>query len=208
MGRGNSRMKIRKTLLASMLSGVILAVTAPSAVLADDLADKCDHCHGKNGNSEDEKVPSIAGFSAVTLEEIIEDYKSGERPADKYKPKDGDETDMLEISKKLSDDDIKKIAAHYAGQKFIPQKQPFDAALAKKGAKVHKKNCEKCHADNGSNADDDAAILAGQWRSYLKRQMDLILAKERTVPKKMRKKIKKLKEGDVEALIEFYASQQ
>jgi sulfide dehydrogenase cytochrome subunit len=201
-------MKNSKKFLASMLTGLALAVSLPIMVQAGDLTDKCDNCHGKNGNSEDEKVPSIAGFSAVTLEDIIESYKSGDRPADKYKPKDGEETDMLEISKKLSDDNIKKVAEHYASQKFIPHKQPFDAKLAKKGAKVHKKRCEKCHSDNGSNADDDAAILAGQWRGYLKRQLDLIVSGERTVPKKMKKKIKKLKDGDVEALIEFYASQQ
>ncbi|WP_457668758.1 c-type cytochrome [Thiolapillus sp.] len=201
-------MKSTKKALVSILTGLALAIALPAMVQASELTDKCDSCHGKNGNSEDDKVPSIAGFSAVTLEEIIEDYKSEERPADKYKPKDGEETDMLEISKKLSDDDIKKVTAHYAAQKFTPHKQAFDAKLAKKGAKVHKKRCEKCHSDNGSNADDDAAILAGQWKGYLKRQMDLIISKERTVPKKMRKKIKKLKDGDVEALLEFYASQQ
>ena len=198
-------MKMKNRLSVAAL-GVLMVMSMP--VLASDLTDKCDNCHGKNGNSEDDKVPSIAGFSAVTLEDAIEAYKSGDRPADKYKPKDGEETDMIEISKKLSDDDIKKSSAHYASQKFIPHKQTFDAKLAKKGAKVHKKRCEKCHSDNGANAEDDAAILAGQWKGYLKRQFDLIIAKEREVPKKMKKKIKKLKDGDTEALIEFYASQQ
>jgi len=193
------------------LAGLILAagmlVVIP-ALHAEDVIEKCDSCHGKNGNSEDDKVPSIAGFSQVTIEDAMEAYKAEERPADKYKPKDGEETDMVEIAKKLSDENMKKAAAHYASQKFIPHKQTYDAALARKGAKVHKKRCEKCHSDNGANAEDDAAILAGQWRGYLKRQLDLIVSGERDVPKKMKKKIKKLKDGDVEALIEFYASQQ
>lgn len=189
-----------------LLAGMLLFVASP--LMASELTDKCDSCHGKDGNSEDDKVPSIAGFSAVTIEDIMHEYKSDERPADKYKPKDGEETDMVEISKKLSDDDIKAVAKHYAGKTFRPHKQPFDAKLAKRGAKVHKKRCEKCHSDNGSNADDDAAILAGQWRAYLQRQFDLIKSKERQVPKKMWKKFKKLKEGDDRALIEFYVSQQ
>lgn len=201
-------MKIRTRALVITLASLVLAFSLPMMAYASELTDKCDNCHGKNGNSEDDKVPSIAGFSAVTLEETIEAYKSGDRPADKYKPEDGEETDMIEISKKLSDDDIKKSSAHYASQKFIPHKQTFDAALAKKGAKVHKKRCEKCHSDNGANAEDDAAILAGQWKGYLKRQFDLIISKKREVPKKMKKKMKKLKDGDVERLIEFYASQQ
>ncbi len=194
--------------LVSLLVSLALMALAPVMVQADDLTDKCDHCHGKNGNSEDEKVPSIAGFSSTVIEDAMAAYKNEERPADKYKPKDGEETDMIAIAKKLSDDDVKKAAAYYAKQKFMPHKQPFDAALAKKGAKVHKKRCEKCHSDNGSNAEDDAAILAGQWKAYMKRQFDLIVSGERDVPKKMKKKIKKLKDGDVEALIEFYASQQ
>jgi len=200
-------METRGKMVIGLMGGALLALSF-SLVSASELTDKCDSCHGKNGNSKDDKVPSIAGFSAVTIEDIMNQYKERERPADKYKPKDGEETDMQEIANKLSDEQIKEVAKHYAAQKFIPHKQPFDAKLAKKGAKVHKKRCEKCHSDNGSNAEDDAAILAGQWKGYLKRQFDLILSKERTVPKKMRKKMKKLKPGDVEALIEFYASQQ
>jgi len=191
---------------SAILAGLLLSLAMPLA--ASELTDKCDSCHGKNGNSEDDKVPSIAGFSAVTIEDIMSQYKEKDRPADKYKPKDGEETDMQEIAGKLSEAQIKEVASYYAKQKFIPHKQPFDAKLAKKGAKVHKKRCEKCHSDNGSNAEDDAAILAGQWRGYLERQFDLIASGERTVPKKMRKKFKKLKEKDMKALIEFYVSQQ
>jgi|AMFO01.1.fsa_nt_gi Cytochrome c553 len=201
-------MKIKKEQIVAVMAGALLALSLPQVAGASELTDKCDSCHGKNGNSEDDKVPTIAGFSAVTIEEILNEYRDGDRPADKYKPKDGEETDMVEIAKKLSEDQIKEVAKHYAAQKFMPHKQDFDAKLAKRGRKVHKKHCEKCHSDYGSNADDDAAILAGQWRGYLKRQFDLIMAGEREVPKKMRKKIKKLKEGDAAALIEFYVSQQ
>ena len=195
-----------KKMMVAVLIGMSVTLALPA--LSDDLVDKCNNCHGKNGNSEDEKVPSIAGFSPDMIKDTMEQYKEGDRPADKYKPKDGEETDMNAIAKKLSEDDVEKLAKYYSKQTFIPHAQPFDKALAKKGAKVHKKRCEKCHSENGSNADDDAAILAGQWKAYLQRQFDLIVAKERGVPKKMKKKMKKLKKGDVEALIEFYASQQ
>ncbi len=185
-----------------------LLLALPLAAGASELTDKCDKCHGKNGNSSDEKVPSIAGFSAATIEDILKQYKEGERPADKYKPKDGEETDMQAIAKKLSDAQIKEVAEFYAKQRFVPHKQPFDAKLAEKGAKVHKKKCEKCHSDGGSNPEDDAAILAGQWRAYLERQFDLISKREREVPKKMWKKFKKLKDKKKKALIEYYVSQQ
>ena len=191
-----------------LLLGGILLLAMPLAAGASELTDKCDKCHGENGNSTDEKVPTIAGFSAATIEDILKQYKEGERPAEKYKPKNGEETDMQAIAKKLSDDQIKEVAEFYSKQTFIPHKQPFDAKLAEKGAKIHKHKCEKCHSDGGSNPEDDAAILAGQWRAYLERQFELISSHKREVPKKMWKKFKKLKDKKKKALIEFYVSQQ
>ncbi len=201
-------MKKSKLGVAGLLLGGALLLALPLSSTAGKLTEKCDSCHGKNGNSTDEKVPTIAGFSAATLEEILHDYQEEERPAERYKPKNGDETDMIEIAKKLSDDQIKEVAKHYSKQKFIPHKQSFDAKLAKKGAKIHDHKCEKCHSDGGSNPEDDAALLAGQWRGYLEHQFQLIKAHKREVPKKMWKKFKKLKDKQMKALIEFYVSQQ
>ena len=191
----------RPLLLVSLLG---LSVAA----IASELTEKCDKCHGENGNSTDSKVASIAGFSREVLVDSLHEFQSGDRPAVKYKPKDGEETDMKAIADKLSDDEIEEVAEYYSKQKFIPRKQAFDAVLAKKGARLHKRKCEKCHSDNGSNADDDAAILAGQGREYLEEQFRLIASKERVVPKKMRKKFKKLKKKHLKELIEFYISQQ
>ena len=191
---------------------LLITVALPfTLAFADDAAlvkEKCGTCHGDDGNSKDEKVPSIAGFSATSLEDIMSQYKAGDRVGDKYTPEGGKETDMGTIAKDLSDDDAGKITAFLAAQKFKPIKQDIDEALAKKGKKLHKKKCEKCHSDNGTNAEDDAAILAGQWEAYLQKEFDKIAAKERDVPKKMKKKFKKLSEEDRKALVKFYVSEQ
>ncbi|MCG8042482.1 MAG: c-type cytochrome [Candidatus Thiodiazotropha taylori] len=183
-------------------SGSVLATSL------SDMAKACDECHGSKGNSTDDKVPSIAGFSESSLVDMMEQYKAGDRPADKYKPSGGEETDMQVIAKDMSDEDISAISAHYAKQTFKPIKQDFDAAAAKRGAEVHDKLCEKCHSEGGANADDDAAILAGQWRGYLERQFVLITSGERETTKKMKKKMKKVKDEDIQPLIEFYISKQ
>lgn len=198
-----------KHLLVAALSCGLL-IGAPSAANAgvDKLADKCNDCHGKDGVSTESKVPTIAGFSPDALQDILTQFKEGDRKGVKFKAENGKETDMNAIAEKLSDADITALSKYYSAKKFKPAKQKFDAAMAKKGAKVHDKLCEKCHSDGGSNADDDAAILAGQWRAYLEEQFKLIAAKERNVPKKMKKKFKKLKGDQAEELIEFYASQQ
>ncbi len=182
--------------------------TACSIAIASDLSKKCDKCHGKNGNSTDSKVASIAGFSTSVLHDILHEFKDGDRAAVKYKPKDGKKTDMKEITDKLSDKQINEIALHYCNQSFIPRKQPFDEKLAKKGKKLHKRKCEKCHSDGGTKADDDAAILAGQGRKYLEEQFHLIHTHDRIVPKKMWHKFKHLKDKQIKELTEYYISEQ
>jgi len=202
-------MHFKKIILPLIITG--LASLSFTFAMADDAAlvkEKCGSCHGDDGNSKDEKVPSIAGFSAESIDDILSQYKSGDRKAEKYTPEGGKETDMEEIAKNISDDDAEKIALFLSKQTFKPIKQPIDKTLAKKGEKLHKKKCEKCHSDNGTNAEDDAAILAGQWEAYLQKQFDKIAAQERDIPRKMKKRFKKLSEEDRTALIKFYVSQQ
>jgi len=78
--------------------------------------------------------------------------------------------------------------------------------LAKKGAKLADKKCEKCHSDGGTNPDDDASLLAGQPREYLTRSFEKLSNGEQPMPKKMKKKFKKLKDEQKKALIEYYVS--
>jgi len=72
---------------------------------------------------------------------------------------------------------------------------------------IHKRSCERCHTDNGAHPVEDAAILAGQWTPYLRRQFDNFLSGKRMVPRSMLRRIKKLSKDDIEALLNFYASE-
>ena len=193
----------------TVVAAVAVLIAMPAASFADGAAiakEKCAACHGKDGNSDDPKVPSIAGFSAPTITDMLEAYRSGDREGDKYKPKEGKETDMNEVAKALTEEDSEAVAEYYAKQTFKPAPNKFDAKLAKKGAKIHDKRCEKCHSEGGSVADDDAAILAGQWKEYLEEQFEELSKGERPMPKKMKKKFKKLNDKQKAALIEFYAA--
>ena len=204
-------MKFSKLDVFGTVMSALMLVAAPLAAVAgvDELAGECDECHGKGGNSTEHKdVPSIAGFSAVTIEDTLNQYKTGDRKGQKYKEDDGEETDMNKEAEELSEADIKALAKHYAGQKFVAHKQDFDAALVKQGAKVHDKSCEKCHSEGGTNAADDAAILSGQWRAYLESQVSDLQSGKRDAPKKMMKKFEKLDDGEIKALVEYYVSQQ
>ena len=166
------------------------------------LAAQCNGCHGPNGASGGPATPTIAGQSKELLVEMMKGFASGEIPS----------TIMGRIAKGYSDDDVMRLADFYSRQKWVPAKQKFDAAAAKKGAKLHEKYCEKCHEDGGRKADEDIAILAGQWKHYLHFTMADFMSGKREMTKKMKKRVEKLvkskgKEG-LNAVLEYYASQQ
>ena len=62
------------------------------------------------------------------------------------------------------------------------------------------KKCERCHSSGGSDPQDDAAMLAGQWTPYLKRQLEHFKIGRRTIPRKMKNAVDKLSEDEIEAL--------
>jgi sulfide dehydrogenase cytochrome subunit len=170
-----------------------------SGASASMLANTCAGCHGTHGASAGPATPSIGGMSAVYFEEIMQDFKNGEVKS----------TIMGRIAAGYSEEEIKAMADFYSKQPFVAASQPSDAALAKEGAKLHEKYCEKCHADGGTSAEDDSGILAGQLTPYLHFTIADFKAGDREMPKKMSKQFTNLmkKEGDagLEALLNFYA---
>ncbi|MCO4198704.1 cytochrome c553 [Aeromonas hydrophila] len=116
---------------------------------------------------------------------------------------------MTDIVKGLSDEQIDELAAHYAELPYKPMKQPFDAALAKAGQKLHDDSgCKKCHSEGGSVAEDEASILAGQPKGYLLTSLQEFKAGKRSNDEKMNKAIIAMSDADLKALAEYYASQQ
>ena len=195
-----------------LIAGLALGATAAMAqdkpatmTGASDsmLANTCAGCHGTNGASAGPASPTIAGLSEEYLVEVMEGFAADEVPA----------TIMGRIAKGYTEAEIKQLAKFYAAQPFVKAKgQKFDAAMVDKGAKLHDKYCEKCHAEGGTSAEDDAGVLAGQWQPWVRWTMEDYLAGDREPTKKMKKKITQLTEdhGDEgwEALYSYYASQQ
>ena len=196
----NYRKSLQGVLIACgvALGGSALAAT-PSAQM---LGNTCAGCHGTNGSSHGPATPTIAGISSEYFIETMQAYKDGSRPS----------TIMTRIAKGYTEEEIKAMAGFFAKQKFVRMDQAHDSDMAGKGAKLHKKYCEKCHEDGGRSTEDDAGILAGQWKPYLKYTMSDFMSGNREMPKKMKKKVKSLQErhGDkgLDELFDFYASQK
>ncbi|MCP4994847.1 MAG: cytochrome c4 [Gammaproteobacteria bacterium] len=169
---------------------------------ASMLGNTCAGCHGTNGASRGPASPTIAGLSVDYFVETMEGFASGDIPS----------TIMGRIAKGYSKEETAAMAKFYGDKKFVMATQNFDSSLVKKGAKLHDKYCEKCHAEGGQSAEDDAGVLAGQWTPYLNWQLANFKAGDREAPKKMKKKMKKMleKEGSkgLSALISYYASQR
>ena len=70
-------------------------------------AQRCDRCHGTNGQSTDPRLPALAGQREEYLAMALQAYRSGARKS----------TAMAAMSGALTDADIENLAAHYARQK-------------------------------------------------------------------------------------------
>ena len=71
---------------------------------------RCDRCHGANGNSIEPLMPALAAQRADWLESALEAYRKGARKS----------TAMSAMSASLSDADVKALAVHYSRQTARP----------------------------------------------------------------------------------------
>jgi sulfide dehydrogenase cytochrome subunit len=182
------------------------------AVAADiaTLTAPCEDCHGKDGVSQEPKIPTIAGASTTYIIYAIDAFRDKTWPCEEIKypagAHKGETSNMCKAAEHMSEEDKKLVADHYAGKPFVRAKQSYDADLAKLGKGIHELNCRKCHEDGGSSPDDDAGILAGQWMPYLEEQLEEFVSGKRPMPEKKIPKIEKLTQDDIKALVNYYGS--
>ncbi len=201
---------MRAALLAAtaalgLLPAVVLAAPDPK------LLESCQDCHGANGITGAQDVPTIAGVSATVQSDALKAYKAKARPCSKVHYKRGDtkrEGDMCTVAKDLTDAQITDLTAYFAAKPFSALKQPADAAKAAAGKQIHDRDCKKCHSSGGKDPADDAGILAGQPVAWLKSSLDSYKKGALEQPKNMKSVVTKLSDADVEALAQYYASEQ
>jgi cytochrome c553 len=79
-------------------------VTKP--LTTEEWAQRCDRCHGINGNSTDPRLPLLAGQRVDYLQKVLHAYRTGARKSPQ----------MAAMSDVLTEDDVENLAAHYARQ--------------------------------------------------------------------------------------------
>ena len=133
------------------------AHAADAVAAGKEKAELCAGCHGDNGISQTENIPSLAGQQDQFIQWQLVFFRSGARKNEQMQP----------IAEQITNEDIRNLGAYFAS--LTPPKPPADdnPDLSKKGAQAAVgRRCATCHTDSfaGTKA---VARLAGQREEYL-----------------------------------------
>lgn len=119
------------------------------------IAATCNGCHGDNGNSTIQGIPSLSRQQPSYLTAAIKAYRDGERK----------NSTMQNMVASLSDMNIQNIALYYAFRK--PTTSTFKPAGNPAKGKELASTCKNCHGENGNSSKPSIPSLAGQDAQYL-----------------------------------------
>lgn len=198
-----------KAFLRFIAGCAMLLATAGVVAEMPPQAKACAACHGAEAPSPHAAVPTLHGLPASALENALYDFRAGLRDCRKLGCDDSadcPEVDFCAIVGGLGDDDIAVLTQWYAAQPYAAVEQSWDPGLAEKGRAVHEAQCESCHSDGGANALDQASILRGQPKAYLRAAIEDFRQERRISVAEMDAGLRELTGAQLEALLEFYAS--
>ena len=120
-------------------------------------AEMCVGCHGDNGISQIENIPSLAGQPDQFIQWQLVYFRAGSRKNEQMQP----------IVEQINNEDIRNLGAYFAS--LMPPKGPQDdnPDLSEKGKQAAAgRRCASCHTDSyaGTKA---VARVAGQREEYL-----------------------------------------
>ncbi len=134
------------------------AHAADAVAAGKEKAELCAGCHGDNGISQTENIPSLAGQQDQFIQWQLVFFRSGARKNEQMQP----------IVEQITNEDIRNLGAYFAS--LTPPKPPAsddNPDLSKKGAQAAVgRRCASCHTDSfaGTKA---VARIAGQREEYL-----------------------------------------
>src|SRR4051812_38411036 len=147
-----------------LLGACAVLVLASMPVCAADIAagkekaELCIGCHGENGISEMDNLPSLAGQLDQVIQWQLVYFRAGARKNEQMQP----------IVEQLTNEDIRNLAAYFTSLAPPKATKPDDNPdLSKKGAQAAVgRRCASCHTDTyaGTKA---VARVAGQREEYL-----------------------------------------
>ena len=150
---------MRVALVGVLLTALSICGSANAADIAAGKAkaELCIACHGENGISQLENIPSLAAQPDLFIQWQLVFFRSGTRKNEQMQP----------IVEQLNNEDIRNLGAYFA--QLAPPKAPRDENpdMSRKGAQAAVgRRCASCHTDSyaGTKA---VARVAGQRQDYL-----------------------------------------
>ncbi|WP_454634074.1 c-type cytochrome [Bradyrhizobium cenepequi] len=141
------------------LASILLAtpIRAADVAAGKEKAELCVACHGDNGISQTENIPSLAGQPDQFIQWQLVFFRAGTRKNELMQP----------IVEQLNNEDIRNLGAYFSS--LTPPKGPKDddPDLSEKGKQAAAgRRCASCHTDSyaGTKA---VARIAGQREEYL-----------------------------------------
>jgi len=174
------------------------APVAGDAQAGQKLAEaECKGCHGLEGGSVAPGVPHLAAQSERYLAASLKAYKDGKRSHAALKV----------ITERLSEADMRNVAAYYASlpaSGIAPAKGPAGASPYEAG-KARAAACAKCHGEDGNSTAAGIPSLAGQQVRYLVTALDEYVRGERK-SSPMHAVMRSLSPSDMETVAIYFAS--
>lgn len=133
------------------------ATRAADNAAVKEKAEVCTGCHGENGVSQTENIPSLAAEPDQYLQWQLVFFRAGARKNEQMQP----------IVEQITNDDIRNLGAYFAALAPPPKTPDDNPDLSKKGAQAAVgRRCASCHTDSfaGTKA---VARLADQRQEYL-----------------------------------------
>jgi cytochrome c553 len=135
---------------------------ADAVAAGKEKAELCAGCHGDNGISQTENIPSLAGQPDQFIQWQLVFFRGGARKNEQ----------MQAIAEQISNEDVRSLGAYYASLTPPRDSKPDDNPdLSRKGAEAAVgRRCASCHTDSfaGTKA---VARIAGQREEYLVRAL-------------------------------------
>ncbi len=193
------------TATSTATAGASALFTAKATVAPPIVVHVCAACHGRDGNSVDPSVPSLAGQVAPYLERQLIAFKTARRTGV-----------MSGVSMGLSEADMHGAATWFAQQAAQANRDPWpDSAALARGAAIYRRGiatknvpaCASCHALRGGGLPPEFPRLAGQHANYLRAQLRAFRAGSRmSNPNAMMRDISaRLSDSEIDSVARYIA---
>jgi sulfide dehydrogenase cytochrome subunit len=176
------------------------AVAGPSH--GEMLGTGCTGCHGPDGVSTGNGIPSIAGLDKFYLARAMVQFKNAERPS----------TIMGRIATGYTDTELRQMAKYFGDLAWSGWQGTPDAAALDEARRIHDEVCAECHEQEGRHQDREMPRIAGQCPDYLflalLQYRDPQDKEKPPQPDKMLQALQPLSDEQLLALSRYYATQK